>query len=121
MRYVAILLVLLLADSARADAFSKGANGIRSTGLSLPNNFLLTGNGVGVGQVEDGRAADPTLDTDPADHADAVHPTKTFIHGQPAIIPGYLVHEGDGHATAVASIVIAHAGRKKVSGTKFSS
>jgi hypothetical protein len=109
MRYAAILLVLSLAESARADAFSKGPKGIRSSGLSLPNNFLLTGNGVGVGQVEPGRAADPTLDTALADHNDAVHPTKTFVHGQAANAPGYLVHEADGHATAVASIIIAHA------------
>ena len=64
LRYVLLLLLAGLSSTVFASTLSIGPNGIRSTGLRLPNGFELNGKDVGVGQVEDNRAGKPGYDTE---------------------------------------------------------
>jgi len=56
----AIALALLVPDTARASEETIGPNGINSAGLTLATGGLLTGNGIGIGQVNAFRPGDPT-------------------------------------------------------------
>ncbi len=100
---LAWLLVGSFSVFAIADSYTAGTNGINSTSLNL---LGLDGSGVTVGQVEDVRAADPVLDADPLLHSDFVDPAQVRIQDDLGN-PQPNMNIGDGHATAVAGVIIS--------------
>lgn len=79
--------------------------GVNARLLTTPSGQVLTGYLVRIGQVEQTRAVDPTIDT--ISHSD-VHPIGSFLIDQQASGLTHLVDAIDrNHATGVASIMIA--------------
>ncbi len=59
MSHFAVMFALLVPYTVRASEETIGPVGINSAGLPLPNGTLLTGTGIGIGQVESSRPGDP--------------------------------------------------------------
>ena len=75
--WCAIGFVLLFASMAFADSYSIGPNGINSAGLGL------TGAGVRIGQVEQGRPGDADNGDDAAHRNSTTNPADVFIQNNP--------------------------------------
>lgn len=95
------VLSLLLVSFANADSVSIGPDGINSTGLGL------TGAGVVVGQVEEGRPGDIDNGDNAANRNSKVNPADVFIQNNPANPTASA--EVTEHATEVAGVIISTA------------
>jgi len=114
--------ILLFENVTYASKESTGPNGINSSGLGL------TGNGVGIGQVENGRPGDPkdnslpgppypNFDTIAAQFNSMIDPERVFYTtvDPNTGIPSYTATANSasettadaGHATAIAGILIS--------------
>lgn len=90
-----------------ADSESIGPNGINSASLKLPNGGDLTGNSIGIGQVEGDRPGKPVDHggpDDPTNSATLTVPVGVYIGTATATINGAKV---DDHAQQVAGIMIS--------------
>jgi len=115
-----ILVTIFFGQLTLASQETTGPNGIDSSGLGL------TGNGVGIGQVEIGRPGDPKdnsqpgppypdFDTITARLNDAIDPERVFFTtvdpntGTPSFTatPNAVGETGSGHATRVAGVIIS--------------
>ncbi len=104
------LAIFMIGQKAHASAESTGPNGINSSGLGL------TGNGVGIGQIENFRPGDPDLDTDAARFNSFINPKEVYF-GTLDLLSGIqdftptanaVSNTGPiGHATLVAGIIIS--------------
>lgn len=95
------IFTLLLVSSTHADTRSIGPDGINSTGLGL------TGAGVVVGQVEEGRPGDIDNGDNAANRNSKVDPADVFIQNNPANPTANA--EVSEHATEVAGVIISTA------------
>lgn len=104
----ACVVTAVLVGSVPLDASTEtnGPDGINSTSLGI---LGLDGTGVTVGQVEDIRPGDPTLDL-PANHNDFVQPNRVFVQQNLGVPPANMnLGTGNlfGHATQVAGVIIS--------------
>lgn len=99
---IAYLAVAVGMASASDDTI--GPNGINSVGLTLPlpNGSPLTGDGIGIGQVEFGRPMDPDLND--AQFNPFIDPEITFFQDNDAMNGDMQI---DTHALHVAGIMIS--------------
>ncbi len=100
-----------LEDRVLVDATSTGAtSGIHSRDLyQADGTTLLTGSGIGIGQVEDGRPGKwdgPPMDDGDNSHPD-VKPTEVFKRNGAAIANQNTQHQ-NGHGEKVAGVMIAN-------------
>src|SRR6266542_3373492 len=96
------------------DNRSAGMAGIMARGLRLADNVTaLTGQNINIGQVEIGRPGlrtIPAVAFDDVNHSNAtVVPQRVFFRDVSAGPNSELVYWQDGHATAVAGVIIANA------------
>ncbi len=108
---VALSFLLLASVPSYADS-GVGPNGIDATGLMLPNGTVLTGAGIGIGQVEGLRPGKSTMDGGPDDatnSASTVVPAQVYMRTAVANANGFRVRDifGVGHAQQVASVMIS--------------
>lgn len=96
----AIGLVLLFAKMASADSYSVGPNGINSVGLGL------TGAGVRIGQVEQGRPGDADNGDDAAHRNSTTNPADVFVQNNPGNPPSNTADVRP-HAQEVAGVMIS--------------
>lgn len=97
---IAIGFVLLFASMAFADSYSIGPNGINSAGLGL------TGAGVKIGQVEEGRPGDADVGDDLAHRNTTTNPAGVFIKNSLGNAPPNTV-DVHSHAQEVAGVMIS--------------
>lgn len=97
----ALIAFLMLQASASASTVSIGGAGIDSLGLLGPNNELLDGSGIGIGQVEPGRPVDQQIDGIGANLT--YDPAGVWVQQG---VPG-VGQEVDSHAAFVASVMLS--------------
>ena len=108
---IAVIVSLMPLTGVYASLESNGPNGIDARGLGL------TGNGVGIGMVEESRPSDPSFDTNGALFSTLVDPAGVFFTRKSAIL-GTITHNATanlasetnalgGHSTLVAGVMIS--------------
>jgi len=102
----AIAVVGLLATIARASLDSIGPNGINSVGLLDFDGVPLTGSGVVIGQVEQGRPGDEQVGDDLAHRNTTTDPTDVFLQNNPGDPPPNDANVRN-HAQQVAGVMIS--------------
>ena len=100
-QYKSMIFVALIATSAQASNESRGPEGINATGLTLPNNTVLTGAGISIGQVEVGRPPKTGVDS-PANVNPSTNPAEVWVQTTMAGGDTQLSE----HAALVADIMI---------------
>ena len=107
MRYaIALGLLWLMTGHCFANS-GVGTNGINAAGISKPGGGILTGAGIGLGQVEGARPGRPTANAGPDDmtnSAPTVVPAGVYMGTAIANTNGFRVNA---HAQEVASIMIS--------------
>jgi len=105
---VGISLTLLGLETATASLDTIGPNGINSAGLTLFDGTTpLSGDGIGVGQVEPGRPAVHGFDSPGNSNAAVVPTAVTLQDGDPLVMNANLEA---GHPLHVAGIIISTGG-----------
>jgi hypothetical protein len=104
---LALILLFLVATTHGYAASGVGPNGINATGLLLPNDTVLTGLGIAIGQVEGGRPGKPMANGGPDDNANSastVVPAQVYMGTTVATVNGFRVLD---HPERVASVMIS--------------
>jgi hypothetical protein len=101
-----IVFTMLVINTVHASVVTNGTNGINSTGLLGPNGVALTGDGIGIGQVEPGRPGKSSLP--PGDSAansnTTTLPTAVFVQNVAATANDAFIEQ---HSQQFAGVMIS--------------